>query len=52
MMSKRKWQLIVSGKSIKPRSILKDFYGNPDNITISVRLDVTQYDKIYSSGPI
>jgi predicted nucleotidyltransferase component of viral defense system len=25
----------------------KDFYGNPDNITISVRLDVTEFDRVY-----
>jgi len=25
----------------------KDFYGNPDTITISVRLDVTEFDRIY-----
>lgn len=25
----------------------KDFYGNPDTITISVRLDITEFDKIY-----
>jgi len=29
------------------RLYFKDFYGNPDTITISVRLDVTQFDKIY-----
>jgi len=27
----------------------KDFYGNPDTIMISVRLDVTQFDRLYLS---
>jgi len=34
-------------KVYQAKLYFKDFYGNPDNITISVRLDVTQYDKIY-----
>jgi len=34
-------------KVYEARLYFKDFYGNPDHITISVRLDVTQYDKIY-----
>lgn len=34
-------------KVYQAKLYFKDFYGNPDNITISVRLDVTQFDKIY-----
>jgi len=34
-------------KVYQAKLYFKDFYGNPDHITISVRLDVTQYDKIY-----
>jgi len=34
-------------KVYQARLYFKDFYGNPDNITISVRLDVTEFDKIY-----
>ncbi len=29
------------------RLYFKDFFGNPDTITISVRLDVTEFDRIY-----
>lgn len=29
------------------RLYFKDFYGNPDTITISVRMDVTEFDRIY-----
>lgn len=29
------------------RLYFKDFYGNPDKITISIRLDITEFDKIY-----
>src|SRR6185312_9650804 len=31
------------------RLYFKDFYGNPDTIMISVRLDVTQFDRLYLS---
>jgi predicted nucleotidyltransferase component of viral defense system len=34
-------------KIYEARLYFKDFYGNPDAITISVRLDVTEYDRIY-----
>ena len=34
-------------KVYQAKLYFKDFYGNPDHITISVRLDVTEYDKIY-----
>ena len=29
------------------RLYFKDFYGNPDTITISVRVDITEFDRIY-----
>src|SRR5437879_4158283 len=29
------------------RLYFKDFYGNPDTITISVRMDITEFDRIY-----
>ncbi|MDA2923307.1 nucleotidyl transferase AbiEii/AbiGii toxin family protein [Acidobacteria bacterium AH-259-L09] len=29
------------------RLYFKDFYGNPDSITISIRLDITEFDRIY-----
>jgi predicted nucleotidyltransferase component of viral defense system len=35
------------GAEYKVRLYFKDFYGNPDTITISVRLDVTEFDRIY-----
>jgi predicted nucleotidyltransferase component of viral defense system len=34
-------------KIYQAKLYFKDFYGNPDIITISVRLDVTQFDRIY-----
>ena len=34
-------------KIYEVRLYFKDFYGNPDSITISVRLDVTEYERIY-----
>lgn len=34
-------------KVYKFRLYFKDFYGNADHITISVRVDVTQFDRIY-----
>jgi len=34
-------------KIYEARLYFRDFYGNPDTITISVRLDVTQFDRIY-----
>jgi len=34
-------------KVYEAKLYFKDFYGNPDRITISIRLDVTQFDKIY-----
>src|SRR5712664_2950860 len=34
-------------KTYEARLYFRDFYGNPDTITISVRLDVTQFDRIY-----
>jgi predicted nucleotidyltransferase component of viral defense system len=35
------------GTQFKIRLYFKDFYGNPDTITISVRLDITEFDRIY-----
>jgi hypothetical protein len=32
---------------LEARLYLKDFYGNPHTTTISVRLDVTEYDRIF-----
>jgi predicted nucleotidyltransferase component of viral defense system len=29
------------------RLYFKDFYGNPDTITISIRMDITEFDRIY-----
>lgn len=29
------------------RLYFKDFYGNPETITISIRLDITEFDKLY-----
>lgn len=41
-------QIIDRDKKVyEARLYFKDFYGNPDTITISVRLDVTQFDRIY-----
>ncbi len=41
----------VSGDKERPiyevRLYFKDFYGNPDAITISVRLDIKEFDRIY-----
>jgi predicted nucleotidyltransferase component of viral defense system len=34
-------------QSFKGRIYFKDFYGNSDNITISVRLDLTEFDRLY-----
>jgi len=35
------------GTQFKIRLYFKDFYGNPDTITISVRLDITEFDRLY-----
>src|SRR5690242_8931035 len=35
------------GTQNKIRIYFKDFYGNPDTITISVRLDITEFDRLY-----
>jgi predicted nucleotidyltransferase component of viral defense system len=41
-------QIIDREKKVyEARLYFKDFYGNPDTITISVRLDVTQFDRVY-----
>jgi predicted nucleotidyltransferase component of viral defense system len=37
----------IERKIYQAKLYFKDFYGNPDTITISVRLDVTQFDRIY-----
>jgi len=29
------------------RIYFKDFYGKPDSLTICIRLDITEFDKIY-----
>ncbi len=42
-----KYSIDKERKVYQAKLYFKDFYGNPDTITISVRLDVTQYDKIY-----
>jgi predicted nucleotidyltransferase component of viral defense system len=34
-------------KSYQVRIYFKDFYGNPETITISVRLDIRQFDRLY-----
>ncbi len=34
-------------KSYQVRLYFKDFYGNPDTITISVKLDIKEFDRIY-----
>lgn len=34
-------------KIYQAKLYFRDFYGNPDRITISVRLDVTEFDRIY-----
>ncbi|MHC4479140.1 MAG: nucleotidyl transferase AbiEii/AbiGii toxin family protein [Planctomycetota bacterium] len=34
-------------KVYQAKLYFKDFYGNPEHITISVRLDVTEFDRIY-----
>lgn len=34
-------------KVYKIRLYFKDFYGNPEKITISVRVDVTEFDKVF-----
>lgn len=34
-------------KAYEARLYFKDFYGNPDKFIIKVRLDITEYDKIY-----
>ncbi len=34
-------------KIYEARLYFRDFYGNPDTITIGVRLDVTEFDRIY-----
>ncbi len=34
-------------KVYKIKLYFKDFYGNQENITISIRVDITEYDKIY-----
>ena len=36
-----------SKKIYEVRLYFKDFYGNPDRFTIRIRLDVTQFDKVY-----
>lgn len=44
----REDRIIDSGKKLyKGKVYFKDFYGNADHITISVRLDITEFDKIY-----
>lgn len=41
-------QIIDRDKKVyQARLYFKDFYGNPGTITISVRLDVTQFDRLY-----
>jgi predicted nucleotidyltransferase component of viral defense system len=35
------------GTQFKIRLYFKDFYGNPGTITISVRLDITEFDRLY-----
>jgi predicted nucleotidyltransferase component of viral defense system len=43
-------QIIDRDKKVyQARLYFKDFYGNPDTIMISVRLDVTQFDRLYLS---
>jgi len=42
-----KFSIDKERKVYQAKLYFKDFYGNPDSITISVRLDITQYDKIY-----
>lgn len=34
-------------KIYEARLYFRDFYGNPNTITISIRLDVSEYDRIY-----
>ena len=34
-------------KVYKGKVYFKDFYGNEDNITISIRLDITEFDRLY-----
>jgi predicted nucleotidyltransferase component of viral defense system len=34
-------------QSYKGRVYFKDFYGDPDSITISIRVDLTEFDRIY-----
>ena len=34
-------------KIYQAKLYFKDFYGNSDNITVSVRLDISEYDKIF-----
>ncbi len=36
-----------SRKIYEARLYFKDFYGNPNSITISVRLDITEFDRLY-----
>ena len=38
---------MTSGGFTKRGSTFQDFYGNPHTITISVRLDITEFDRIY-----
>ena len=32
---------------VQAKLYFRDFYGNPESITISVRLDVSEFEKIY-----
>jgi predicted nucleotidyltransferase component of viral defense system len=34
-------------KMYEARLYFRDFYGNPNNITISVKIDISEYDRIY-----
>lgn len=41
-------QVIDRNKKVyEARLYFKDFYGNPDKIVISIRLDVTEFDRLY-----
>ena len=42
-----KFSIDKQRKVYEARLYFKDFYGNPERIVISVRLDVTQFDRIY-----
>lgn len=37
----------ADSRGFQVRLYFKDFYGNPDTITISVRLDIKEFDRIY-----